>query len=75
MSLLCMVHTFSVSCGFGDDWSKISLSFSFQAHDTGDFHGVYGEDSDLLECCAVCALTYCYNSEGTLPSSSNVDRS
>lgn len=49
----------------GDDWSKIMLSLNFHAHDIGDFHGVDGEDSDLLECC-VCMLIYFDNSGGTL---------
>jgi hypothetical protein len=65
---LCTVHTFSVSHGFGDDWSNIMLSLNFQAHDIGDFHSIDGEDSDVLECCAVCThfnLTYFDDSEGT----------
>jgi hypothetical protein len=46
----------TVSRGFwGDDWSKIMLSLNFHAHDIGDFHGVDGEDSELLEYC-VCML-------------------
>jgi hypothetical protein len=54
---VCTVHTFAVSHdGFGDDWSNIMLSINFQAHDIGDFLSVDGEESDMLECCAVCML-------------------